>query len=112
MAVSMTRSGIVYDLTQSPHNSIVPYKDNTSIKFIFSSELYRDKFEEKIEENRKKLNESLTNRFGFTIENDKLCDIKLYAQIEKRGFLIETGEESIVCLSNIRLDGHKLIPRN
>ena len=111
MKDSLTRSGVAYDLTKSPHILEVKYNDE-SIKYIFSSELYKNKFLEKIEDNRNKINESLSNRFGYTIINNKLCDLKLYSSTEKRGFLVEIGEERIECLSIIRLDGHNLTIKN
>ena len=64
-----------------------------------------------MEENRKKVNESLSKRFGFTIECNKLADIKAYSKREKRGFLI-LGKEEFDCLSNIKLDGAKVMKKN
>lgn len=112
--VQLTRSGVAYDFKISPHKVKVIYNRLTDekIEFIFSSELYKNKFEEKLEENRKKINDSLSKRFGFTIKNDKLSDIKLYTTIEKRGFLINHNRESIEWLSNIILDGNHLIMKN
>lgn len=106
--MSLTRSNIAYDLKVSPHETNITYPDEV-ITFIFSSDLYRQKFTEKLLENRKKINESLSNRFGFTIKNDKLCDLKLYCTIEKRGFLIYQNQRGIECLNNITLDGHQMI---
>lgn len=109
--MSLTRSNIAYDLKVSPHETNITYSDEV-ITFIFSSDLYRQKFAEKLIDNRKKINESLSNRFGFTIVNDKLCDLKLYCTIEKRGFLIFQNQRGIECLDNIILDGHQMMKKS
>ena len=83
----LTRRKVALDLRYSPYEYTVHYPEYR-IKYIFSSELYRDKFKERIRENRETINNSLINRFGFDIEVNPLCDIKLYSSIEKRGFLI------------------------
>lgn len=104
----LTRNGIAYDFRISPYTLKVEYMDGDVIEYIFSSLLYKEKFEEKLESNRDKINESTSNRFGFSIKNDKLCDLKLYTTIEKRGFLIKLNEVGIEWLSNIQLNGNKL----
>lgn len=109
--MSLTRSNIAYDLKASPHETNITYPDGV-ITYIFSSDLYRQKFTEKLRDNRNKINESLSNRFGFTIVNDKLCDLKLYCTIEKRGFLIYQNQRGIECLNNIILDGHQLMNKS
>lgn len=111
--MGLTRHGVAYDLNISPHRLEVPYeKEGVTLTYVFSSELYRSKFYEGFLDNREKINASLSNRFGFQIENDLLCDIKLYTMIEKRGFLILKGEDKIVCLENIILDGHNLTKKS
>ena len=65
-------------------------------------------FKKKQEDFRKEFNEKLSKRVGFTVKIDKICDIKLYSQTEKRGFLI-LGEQEFRCLEDITLDGHKVI---
>ena len=108
---SLTRYGVAYDLETSPFECEVYYTEIRYLIFKFSSQLYLDKFKEKIEDNRNKINDSLSNRFGFTIKNDVLADIKLYSSIEKRGFLIK-GKEEYKCLNNIILNGVNLIQPN
>ena len=105
---NLTRSNIAYNLNISPHKLEVVYPDEV-ITYIFSSELYRQKFDAKRDENREKISESLSNRFGFSIKNNKLADLKLYNTIEKRGFLIYKGQDKVECLSHITLDGNHLI---
>ena len=108
---NLTRSKIAYDFNISPHKLTVPYPDE-EITFIFSSNLYKEKFREKIDKNRDVINTSLSNRFGVEIVNDKIADLRLYQTIEKRGFLIYKGQVKIECLNNIKLDGNKMIVKN
>lgn len=109
--MGLTRNGIAYDLNISPHKLEVPYEGFT-LTFVFSSNLYKQNFYERFLENREKIGGSLSNRFGFRIENDLLCDLKLYTMIEKRGFLVLKGEERFVCQESIILDGAKLMKKS
>lgn len=108
----LTRSGVAYDLTISPHYTEVLYDNGVILKFVFSSSLYRDIFEDKIDDNRMKINESLSNRFKMDMEVDLLADLKLYSTVEKRGFLIKNNEESYLCLNSIKLSGLMMTKRN
>lgn len=111
--VKLTRSKVAYDLTISPHVLEVPYElADTTLVYVFSSELYKNNFYNKLFENREKINDSLSNRFGFTIVNDLLCDLKLYISIEKRGFLILRDKEKIACVEDIILDGSQMMKRS
>lgn len=107
----LTRNNIAYDLNISPHEVKVSYSD-AAIKYMFSSQLYAEKFSMKLKENREKINQSLSNRFGFKITNDKLADLKLYITIEKRGFLIYQDGTKIECLNTVQLDGDNLMMLN
>ena len=109
--VKLTRSKIAYDLRQSPHSFTYQYGDSY-ITYVFSSELYRGKFVERVEDHRESLNQSLTNRFGFAFKMDKLADIRLYNTIEKRGFLIICDGVNIECPSDITFDGMITIPKS
>ena len=86
MSVKLSRGGVSFDFENTPFKKKVNYASNNYIIYCFSSQLYLRKFEERLKENREKINGSLSNRFGFEIQNDVLCDIKLYSSIEKRGF--------------------------
>lgn len=103
----LTRSKVAYDLNVSPHRHMISYGDD-EITYVFSSELYRDKFTARVQENRENINHSLSNRFGFTIINDLLCDIKLYITVEKRGFLIMKGQDKLDCLNQVELHGQTI----
>ena len=103
----LTRSGVAHYIEESPHKKEVVYNENDKLTFVFSSELYLTIFTRKLEDNRIKINESLSKRFGYQIKHDKLADIKLYTMTEKRGFLI-LGNEEYKCLNTIVLDGASL----
>lgn len=107
--VKLTRSNVAHDLNISPHKLGIVYNDSDHVEFVFSSELYKEKFREKMQLNRETINQSLTNRFGFSIIADKLADFRLYTTIEKRGFLIYHNGVKAECLNDITLDGQKLI---
>ncbi len=107
----LTRSAVAYDLNISPHRLEVPYGEEV-LTYVFSSALYRRYFYERFLDNREQIGASLSKRFGFEIQNDLLCDLKLYTAIEKRGFLILKDEVKFVCRENIILDGQRLTMRN
>lgn len=107
MEVKLSRNGIANDLKVTPFTKKIIYASNNYLIFCFSSQLYLNKFQERLVENREKINDSLSNRFGFAVENDVLCDIKLYSSIEKRGFLIKNHKEGFECLASIILDGKR-----
>lgn len=104
---NLTRSNIAYNLHESPHDVVMHYED-VAIRYVFSSELYKNNFISRFTENRNKINQSLSNRFGFHIKANKLADLKLYTTIEKRGFLVCQGGDKFECPENIILDGQKL----
>ena len=109
----LTRSGVAYNIEISPHKQILKYGE-LDVEYVFSSDRYKQIFLRKLEENRSKLNESLSKRYKFTIKNTNhlIADLKLYSMTEKRGFLINTKEESYRCLSTIKLDGMNLTSTN
>ena len=108
MDKKLTRSGIAYDLTISPHKLVLDYEKH-SIEYVFSSEFYKTKFLEKLEDNRNTINQALSKKYGFTIENNILSDIRLYSHVEKRGFLLNSNGKSYECLNIIKLSGVNLI---
>lgn len=107
----LTRNGIAYDLKTTPYLHCVIYEKD-GVEYRFSSELYKEKFIAKLENHREKINESLSNRFGFNVKNNILSDLKLYTTIEKRGFLIFYNGVPVECQDNITLDGHKMIMKS
>ena len=107
----LTRSNIAYDLSISPHRLSVAYEEN-SLEFVFSSELYKRKFIEKLNDHREQIEISLTKRFGITVRQPILADIRLYSTIEKRGFLLVKNGVEVRCPGRIILDGERVTLRN
>lgn len=106
--MQLTRAGVSYNLHKSPHLLEMDY-EGTKVVFHFSSQTYRIKFNSRCGENRGAINHSLSKRFGFDVKADVLADLKLYATIEKRGFLISIDGVFAECQNNITLDGLKPI---
>lgn len=108
--VNLTRSNVAHDLNISPHKHKIEY-DGYSVVYVFSSDLYKRKFTEKLNESRDNINTSLSNRFNLNFVCNILCDLKLYTTIEKRGFLLYVNGEKIDCLNTITLNGNSLTMR-
>lgn len=106
--MALTRANIAYNLEESPHRLEVPY-EGFSLWFVFSSNLYKQNFYDRFLDNREKITESLTRRFGARVQNDVLCDLKLYTTIEKRGFLVMKEEDKYLCVDEITLIGCKMM---
>lgn len=79
---------------------------------MFSSQVNLDKFNDKLKENRDKINDSLSKRFKFQIIQDIICDLRLYQTIETRGFLIYSNGEYIECLDHVLLNGDEVTSRS
>lgn len=94
---NLTVNGVCYDLERSPF-----VEDWGNLVFHFSSETHARKFREKAKIRQEWLCDSLSRRFHFSVDASVIAVIQLYAQIEKRGFLIKsvTGEE-YKCLDSI-----------
>ena len=107
MSAYLTRSNVAHDLNISPHTIEMKYP-NQSIVYVFSSELYKQNFADRLQANRLKINDSLSNRFGFTIKQDLLADIKLYLTIEKRGFLLYVNGRKVACRDKVELHGQTI----
>ena len=107
----LTRSNIAYDLSISPHRVALSYGEN-SLEYVFSSNLYKNKFLEKMTENRESINKSLTKRFGVEVNIPIIADIRLYTTIEKRGFLLVRNGVELQCLDKLKLDGESVTIKN
>lgn len=103
----LTRANIAYNLRTSPHTLEMEYGVQKVI-YHFSSSLYRVKFLSRYGEHRRTIENSLSNRFGFTIDSELIADLRLYSSIEKRGYLISINGEYVECQENIILDGMKM----
>lgn len=106
----LTRNGICYNLSKSPYTTRLVYGD-TLIIFYFSSERYKNKFDNELADARNKLHESLSKRFKIKITFDFLSDLILYRKVEKRGFYVfYDGEVFTEWPKQVKLDGvHKMI---
>lgn len=112
MNTKLSRGGVTHNLQETPFIKKINYACNNYMIYCFSSQTYLNKFIERLEENRDKFHTSLSNRFGFEVKNDILCDIKLYSSIEKRGFYIRNHKEGFECPGNIILDGKRATSKN
>lgn len=110
MLVRLTRGGVAYNLEDSPYGTTIDYV-GAQITYSFSSDLHRRMFSEKLEKNRNDINTSLSNRFGFSITNDILCDVKLYSAVENRGFLIIANGEAMNSPDEVLLEGYTISKR-
>ena len=52
----LTRNGIAYNLNLSPYEVKIKYDKNDYIKYKFSSNLYKENFENKLKSNRENIN--------------------------------------------------------
>ena len=102
-----TRNGVYYDLSCSSHRLEID-----GLIFVFSSKLHLDKFKQKKQENREKINHSLTKRFAFNIDVSALADIVLYKKVETRGFLIVTKGGTELCQESIIFGGGRVTQGN
>jgi hypothetical protein len=102
-----SRKGIFYDLNVSEYRATI-----NNITYVFSSELHRIKFLEKLNSNRNEINNKLTKRFGIDIENNILADLVLYKNVETRGYLIISGTGEKLCKDLVKLDGNKVMKKN
>lgn len=98
----ITRNGICYDLSVSEYRTTV-----NQLTYVFSSQLHLDKFMERLEDNRKVINKSLTKRFKLPVDVSTLADMVLYKKIETRGFLIVTNEGQELWQNNTTFVGDK-----
>lgn len=104
--VKLTRNGIAYDLTKTPHTIEIIYPENkVKVEYCFSSKLNTNKFNDKLIQHRTKIKDSLSNRFGLEVENNLLSDLVLYSKSESRGFFVRINEGEYKCLNSIRLNG-------
>jgi hypothetical protein len=110
--MTLTRDGVCYNFYKTPYEVEIAYYGNKKINYKFSSQINVDRFKNKLKENRKKINDSLTNRFKMKITNDVLCDLKLYNKVETRGFLIFSNGVFIECQESIQLDGVEVTSKN
>lgn len=78
-----TKRGIYYDLRESEY--VFKYG---SLTFYFSSNLYREKFSERIDYYLKNETMKLNNKYQCKLEGNEMFALNLYKNIEKRGFRV------------------------
>jgi hypothetical protein len=93
-----TRDGIYHNILESDY----PFSVG-EITFYFSSHLYRQKFMNRYRAEIERFNESAMNVYKrqFNMVFIELAVIRLYTQIEKRGFYIILRGEKVTCLENL-----------
>lgn len=85
-----TKNGIELNLEESKYIS----KFN-GLVFYFSSETYKNKFNEQIEDFIKIESIKIFNKYKVKIDLSDYLAVSLYKRIEKRGFLILYGSSKI-----------------
>ena len=103
----LTRRGVETDLKNSQYVYIIK-----NITYYFSSIYYRDKFINKLVDNRKLIFNQLKNLFDSDINIYPLADILLYSKTEKRGFFIKIGGLDIPCKNSLIYHGIKISFKN
>lgn len=104
MPKNLTRSGVCYQLAESPW--VVQRHD---LQFHFSSYAHKSKFMEQVREKEDWLCDSLSRRFHVEVDAKLIACIQLYLKIELRGVYIKTlNGEVFRCQEEIRLDGMRI----
>lgn len=72
-------------------------------KYYFSSDWNRKRFIQAYTDEVKRFNQSLNNiyKHKFELQGDSLAMVRLYMQIEKRGFYIIMNGVELTCLENL-----------
>lgn len=109
--MTLTRNGIAYNFYSSPYEVEVKY-NNFNLTYRFSSKNNVNKFLSKQKETRLKINHSLSNRFKINLILDFIADLKLYSNVETRGFLIISEGINLECQEEVEFDGLKVMKKN
>jgi hypothetical protein len=93
-----TRDGIFHNIEESDY----PFSVG-EMTFYFSSPTYRQKFMQRYRAEIERFNESAMNVYKrqFNLVFIELAVIRLYTQIEKRGFYLILRGEKVTCLENL-----------
>ena len=96
----ISRDNIYYEL------SISPFKFSSGdLCFYFSSALNLEKFIKRMDDEKNRINESLSNRFKCNIVFDDLPLLTLYRNVERRGYLISFKGDNLTWQDNITFLG-------
>lgn len=82
------------------------------VKYFFSTELRRDNFIKRYQDNRKEVAARLKKRWRFDIESSLLADLYLYSSIELHGFYIEHNGGAFEWQRQVKLDGLRMTKKN
>lgn len=83
----ISKNGVCYTLPDSPYTY-----EWRGMVYFFSSEPHRAKFIREVRKREEWLDDSLSRRFKCSVHLPILADVQLYAQVETRGFLIQTND--------------------
>ena len=107
----LTRSGVCYDLRNSPYKYQVNY-NNQEITYCFSSEVVKQRFISKLNDNRETTHRFFEKKYGFLCVFNKLADITLYSKTEIRGFCIVVDGEVVLWQEKVKFVGEQLTIRS
>lgn len=65
------------------------------LKFYFSSEFYKNKFEREVDDYINIESQKLKHKYGVNVDFSYMLAIALYHKIEKRGFHVLYGDKKI-----------------
>ena len=85
-----TKNGIELNLEESNYNY-----EFKSLKFYFSSELYKNKFKEQLQDYLNIETMKIYNKYKILIDLSEYLAVALYKKIEKRGFLVYYGNVNL-----------------
>ena len=63
--------------------------EERGICYYFSTELHKQNFIKRLEENRREVADRIYKRYRSCIHSDYLADIYLYQKVENRGFYVK-----------------------
>lgn len=97
-----TKRGVYLNIDESPIKRTI-YCGIFDIDLYFTSEFYKKNFDDRLCEFIDNTNNSLYGRFKVAIDTTILSALRLYSNIEKRGFKVRYGGEVYKCLDDIML---------
>jgi len=99
----ITKGGVYCDLSISTYLHNIHYEDSV-LHLHFSSRFNRDRYIEKVLENRIKTKFNIAEKNNITLDTNKMADLVLYSKVENRGFYCTIKGETFTCLKNIIFD--------
>lgn len=96
MGKTLTPYGVCYNLEESPFYTdfiYTTYWSERHFRFFFSSHKHKESFEAKLQVRVPWLIDSMTRRFGMTLEMGIVAVFQVYNQVETRGFYVVDRED-------------------